>query len=147
MKIRTGFVSNSSSASFICEVCGDEYSGDGNIYINCQWTWDACLREAEMVECKSGHIFCEDHADREIIEKLKAQDLDDEDSPDWDEEWRCSFPEKYCPLCSFKEVPRDTLVKYLLKKVKMSQASVEDEIREKFGNLAEFTTQMKESGL
>ena len=131
MKIRKGFVSNSSSSSFTCEVCYENYSG-----------WDACLSEAEMVECPSGHLFCEDHVDREIINRLN-----NEDSPDWDEEWRCSFPEKYCPLCSFKEVPRDTLVKYLLKKVKMSQASVEDEIREKFGNLAEFTTQMKESGL
>ena len=27
MKIRAGFVSNSSSSSFICDVCGDEVSG------------------------------------------------------------------------------------------------------------------------
>ena len=27
MKIRAGFVSNSSSCSFVCHVCGDEVSG------------------------------------------------------------------------------------------------------------------------
>ena len=51
MKIRTGFVSNSSSSSFVCDFCGEEQSG-----------MDLCLREAGMVECVNGHIFCEAHA-------------------------------------------------------------------------------------
>ena len=51
MKIRNGFVSNSSSSSFICDVCGQDVSG-----------WDMSLSEAEMYECENGHIFCEHHA-------------------------------------------------------------------------------------
>jgi len=39
MKIRQGFVSNSSSSSFTCDVCGEEVSG-----------YDVCLSEAEMSE-------------------------------------------------------------------------------------------------
>ena len=50
MKERKGFVSNSSSSSFICDVSGSEYSG-----------WDACLSEAEMVECTNGHTFCDSY--------------------------------------------------------------------------------------
>ena len=147
MKIRTGFVSNSSSASFICEVCEDSYAdciGD----ILSRWpevdknTILTCLNDAEMVQCKNGHVFCEFHIEHEIIANLC-----DDDFADWDEEWRYYFPEKHCPLCSFSTVPPDVLIKYLLYKVKMSQADVEDEIREKFGNLAEFTEQMKELSL
>lgn len=48
MKIRNGFVSNSSSSSFTCAVCGDEHSG-----------WDLCLSECEMYECVNGHTFHE----------------------------------------------------------------------------------------
>ena len=51
MKIRNGFVSNSSSSSFICEVCGQDASG-----------YDMCLSDAEMYECINGHVFCESHA-------------------------------------------------------------------------------------
>ena len=50
MKFRKGFVTNSSSSSFICDVCGHDVSG-----------WDMCMSEAEMVECENGHTFCEDH--------------------------------------------------------------------------------------
>jgi len=55
MKQRLGFVSNSSSSSFICDVCGKDATG-----------WDMCLYEAEMFECENGHIFCESHAKDKI---------------------------------------------------------------------------------
>jgi len=55
MKIRKGFVSNSSSSSFICDVCGQDASG-----------YDMSLSDAEMYECENGHIFCEDHTSFEI---------------------------------------------------------------------------------
>jgi len=48
MKIRNGFVSNSSSSSFTCAVCGEDHSG-----------MDLCLSECEMFECENGHIFHE----------------------------------------------------------------------------------------
>ena len=68
MKKRLGFVSNSSSSSFICEICGHDESG-----------WDMTLEDAKMYECKGGHTICEDHVEEgdvyskeSIIKILKA---------------------------------------------------------------------------
>ena len=85
MKIRNGFVSNSSSSSFICEVCGQDASG-----------WDMSLSDAEMYECENGHVFCEDHAlsygsEKEIciqlikssIEKWKERILENPNNVDY----------------------------------------------------------------
>ena len=50
MKIRLGFVSNSSSSSYICDICGEDATG-----------YDISLEEYEMYVCKNGHVFCEEH--------------------------------------------------------------------------------------
>ena len=52
MKIRNGFVSNSSSSSFVCNICGQNYEG-----------WDASPRdpEFECSECENGHVMCNEH--------------------------------------------------------------------------------------
>ena len=51
MKIRTGFVSNSSSSSFICEICNrTEIGWDGN-----------SLSDFDMVRCVNEHTFCTSH--------------------------------------------------------------------------------------
>ena len=51
MKFRKDFVTNSSSSSYVCEICGRTESG-----------WDMGLSEAEMMECVNGHTFCCDEA-------------------------------------------------------------------------------------
>ena len=61
MKYRIGFVTNSSSSSFICCYCGSVYTG-----------WDMSLSEAEMLECVNGHLLCEYHLGEELtVEKKK----------------------------------------------------------------------------
>ena len=53
MKIRTGFVSNSSSSSFVCEISGEVFSGYG-----------AGLDDFELVKCQNGHVFSEEYVIR-----------------------------------------------------------------------------------
>jgi uncharacterized protein len=48
MKIRKGFVSNSSSSSFLCEICGAMESG-----------YDVCASELGFAELPCGHTICE----------------------------------------------------------------------------------------
>ena len=49
MKFRKDFVTNSSSSSYTCDICGATESG-----------WDISLEEAGMVECVNGHTICND---------------------------------------------------------------------------------------
>jgi len=46
MKIRNGFVSNSSSSSFVCEITGEAFE-----------VRDGCFWEVDLCQCKNGHIF------------------------------------------------------------------------------------------
>lgn len=55
MKLRSGFVSNSSSSSFICDFCGRTEGG-----------YDCSLEDFGMKECKAGHTFC----DYEIVGEI-----------------------------------------------------------------------------
>lgn len=64
MKIRLGFVSNSSSSSYICEVCDDITAGE-NIDFS----------DYEIHQCVVGHVCCDNHGtepkfDRELLLKL-----------------------------------------------------------------------------
>ena len=59
MKIRNGFVSNSSSSSFTCEICGNSESG-----------FDASPYDLGFVVCINDHIICED----DQLEDVKLTD-------------------------------------------------------------------------
>jgi hypothetical protein len=165
MKIRNGFVSNSSSSSFICEVCGQVECG-----------YDISLSDCQMYECVHGHIFCEYHVEdfdkkefclelikNEIIKYQEYQKkyggyekdietaekaLDDlmnenNDYDDYDEimndyDYRYSFPEKYCPICSLSDIRAEDALNYLLKITNRTKDEIDAEIREKYNSLQDF---------
>jgi hypothetical protein len=75
MKIRMGFVSNSSTSTFICDICGGTEAG-----------MDLCLSDCDMSRCENGHIYHND------CNKTKISSEDDincpfcnlDDVTDWD---------------------------------------------------------------
>lgn len=64
MKIRNGFVSNSSSSSFICNLCGEVESG-----------YDLSYQDCDMATCVHGHVFHLYHTTKCIPEEVKAKML------------------------------------------------------------------------
>ena len=141
MKIRTGFVSNSSSSSFVCDVCA--YSEAG---------WDGQY-DIQVVRCQNGHEMCEEHVDipekiteenkqelfnyiKEYCPTEKCPKIDeslDELQSWWAKTRRWLFSEgidaKDCPICNLSVVKDGEIVKHLLEKYDLSRKSVEEEIR------------------
>lgn len=157
MKLRTGFVSNSSSSSFTCCVCGDTQSG-----------MDMGLSEACMNECQAGHVFCDDHKLGEhhpTIDQMRSEMLlsayeedkeeiknagDDEIQEMWDDfdfeeggSSRYSCMAEFCPVCQLKTLTDTDALEYLMKIHNTNLKTICKEIKEKYGSYAEFRKAMK----
>jgi hypothetical protein len=118
MKIRAGFVSNSSSSSFICEVCGEDASG-----------WDLGLEDAEMVNCVNGHTFCEDHV-------IGGFDRDEDDR--WD------LAAEKCPICALEVLTDSDYLTYLVKLTGKVHDKALAEVKERFGSYDNFSSFLRE---
>jgi len=138
MKTRAGFVSNSSSSSFVCDVCGEIESG-----------WDLCLVDAGMCECKNGHCFhddCSDNGLSDYLEKCYEEEIEDPnnkgeyiENSDFDEDARYHVPERFCPICNFKIIEQNSLYRYALLKIGLTGDELKAEIKGKFkGGYDEF---------
>ena len=148
MKVRLDFVTNSSSSSYICQICGREEIG-----------WDLGLSEIEMIECVNGHILCREHMmpvprEKLIEEILNRKYWDEEDAnftlvydrKDLEEKDdnelinilievgngdEYDVPECFCPICQFEEYSERDMAAYLMKKYHVSKDEVFEEIKKK----------------
>jgi len=120
MKVRKGFVSNSSSSSFVCDVCGEIESG-----------WDLSFSDCDMLECERGHIYhrgCLSKEDLDLIENSTNED--DIDNEDYSEQVKFDI----CPVCQLRIVTDDMINDFLFMKSGKSKKEISDSIKSEFKN-------------
>jgi len=121
MKIRTGFVSNSSSSSFVCEICG---AADGGM--------DICLSDIGMVECENEHIMCERHVENYVSSKGLIDEYNDS-QPDKEGYWSSSCIDKrFCPICNLAQLGDDDILRFLCKRGGLSRKEITEVMAEQF---------------
>ena len=109
MKIRKGFVSNSSSSSYICEVCGCHEEG-----------MDLDIADAGMYECKREHIFCQRHE--------LPPDIINEVGDAW------AVPTDICPICQLHHIRDQDLLMFMVMRMNSTKPNVEVGFRVAFHN-------------
>ena len=137
MKTRKGFVSNSSSSSFICDICGKTASG-----------FDISPCDFDMALCENGHIFCYDHA-VDIESPCKVHYKYSDEDVEYDNMFEAEahegeVPRQYCPICNFKELATGDCLKYLALTGRDRNAILK-EIKERFKTYKEFEDFLKEN--
>lgn len=135
MKIRTGFVSNSSASSFVCDVCAETFNG-----------YDGEYGDIKELNCVGGHSFCDEHlSNKDILDfinnKLKSPDLDKEEKEMLEEAkkeedldlimdyYSYELPSELCPICNFKILTDSDVVDYLIKTTGITRTEVFDKIK------------------
>lgn len=158
MKLRSDFVTNSSSSSFLCEICGYETSG-----------YDMSYRDADMYQCVNGHEFCTHHAvelsrdemlklilengwnskwdyslkETVTVPEIELKEMDDDALMAFIVDSYSEVPEEVCPICTMQNYNDGDILKYLLKEKDMNEESVFAEIKEKFSTYQEFKEYLK----
>ena len=158
MKIRTSFVSNSSSSSYVCDITGEAFEVNDGCF------WDVGLRH-----CVNGHTYKEEFALASIAENLTKDDMLKALEERTDSKRECKrlrdltidelraeyrevtgtdgeeVPENCCPICTLNEVPIPLLVAYLLKEARATRKETTEIIKHRFGTFDKFAKYISQS--
>lgn len=144
MKVRQGFVSNSSSSSFVCEVSGAVESG-----------MDASPADLGFCTCENGHTFSqeflvgitdvEDLRTRYDMEDDEYEELSPEEKAEADvyEGSGYNIPAKYCPICQMVHISRDDVFKLLVKDSGLTQDQYMESVKARFGTYEKLKEYLK----
>ena len=133
MKNRQGFVSNSSTSSFVCDICGETYTG-----------WDASPSDNDCSSCENEHIFCNSHIEEYKFEIPRVPSCEHEFDREafdycpecgnykWDEDEDGDgyYPASACPVCQFVTYSEDEMSQYLEKTRGVSREEVFAKVKE-----------------
>lgn len=117
MKIRAGFVSNSSSSSFMCEICALEV----------ETFEEEPIYSQGMIQCENYHIFCFKHINSKfkIINNIPKTFF---------YRGRRTEPLKkeYCPICNLETTSEFNMMRYVYLLEKKNKKEIVEEIKNKF---------------
>lgn len=172
MKTRSDFVTNSSSVCYVCQISGDDASGhdigleevgmlecrEGHVFKE-----EYALRERKVPtfeEVKEELLKKQDGAEDEWLLNRIEKDLKrmNEIEEDWEKkrialdvaqnwgfgEQTYEVPPEICPICQMEFILGDDVKMYLLKKYKLSEEEVEDEMRKKYSSYKEMEKNLYE---
>jgi len=159
MKVRSGFVSNSSSSSFVCAICDRSEGG-----------WDADWSDFDMDHCyECGNCFCIDHMKKFTVQDKQEILLNDEEfmenadevdksaitkgiGSDIEDLWETFLADLYdgcpssmCPICSLTYIPDRYILTYMIYGKGKTKENITDEIRNKFVDLKDLKRFYNES--
>lgn len=134
MKIRLGFVSNSSSSSFVCSVCGAIESG-----------MDASLSDFGMVRCEYGHDMCEscvpgmdEDSDLDTITVDGDEHTNTVFTVYSEDEYDMVLRKEKCPICTMDKIEESLEILWLRKKLNMTDEEVSKAIKTEFKTYEDF---------
>lgn len=151
MKIRNGFVSNSSSSSFVCDICGTSYEGMDGDYGN----------DVQELHCTNGHSICSpciDFTPEQQEELFSKQDYSAEEAieerkhikEDGFQEWCKDHDIFYknidpclCDVCQFKTLLSQDYLSLMKKDNSISDLQILETIRNRFGTYENLRTYLR----
>lgn len=152
MKIRTGFVSNSSSSSYVCDVSGEAFE-----------VHDGCFWDAGLCQCQVGHIFKKEFlvkwqrpypSKEEMLAFLDERTDSKRECAKYRSLTDAQLKQKFlgekdgyqgnnshvneCPICTLTKLGDDMLLMYMFAKHGGTREGTAAEIRKEFGSFEAF---------